>query len=143
MAEYIEREAVEEIMQKHICSDCTNEKSLDCPLCQLHRPFDEISKIPTADVVPKSEVEKLKQDLEIAEIAIENRNIELEGMRTAANSYKMHYEQAKAEVAREIFEEIESLLATYTYEDNYGDYISTGVTEELAELKKKYTEGGK
>lgn len=50
MAEYIDRELVKEIMQKYRCSDCTNEKSLDCPLCQLHRPFAEISKIPTADV---------------------------------------------------------------------------------------------
>lgn len=51
MAEYIDREAVKEIMQKYRCSDCTSEKSLDCPLCQLYRPFAEISQIPTADVV--------------------------------------------------------------------------------------------
>ena len=51
MAEYIDREAVKEIMKKYRCLDCTNEKSLDCPLCQLHIPFTEISKIPTADVV--------------------------------------------------------------------------------------------
>ena len=50
MAEYIDKEAVKEIMQKYRCSDCTNDKSLDCPLCQLRRPFAEISKIPTADV---------------------------------------------------------------------------------------------
>ena len=48
--------------------------------------------------------------------------------------------EAKTEVAREIFEEIEALLAQYTFEDNYGYYISTGVTDEFAELKKKYTE---
>ena len=46
MTEYIDREAVKEIMQKYRCSDCTNDKSLDCPLCQLHRPFAEISKNP-------------------------------------------------------------------------------------------------
>ena len=51
MAEYIDKEVVKEIMQKYRCSDCTSEKSLDCPLCQLHRPFAEISQIPTADVV--------------------------------------------------------------------------------------------
>jgi hypothetical protein len=61
----------------------------------------------SADVVPKSEVQQLKQDLEIAKIAIENRNIEIEAMRGAANSYKMHYEKSRQEVAREIFEEIE------------------------------------
>ena len=48
----------------------------------------------------------------------------------------------RAEVAREIFEEIESLLIRYTFEDNYGDYISTTITDEFAELEKKYTENG-
>lgn len=61
MTEYIDRETVKEIMQKYRCSDCTSEKSLDCPLCQLHRPFDEISKIPTADVVQKSEYNRLEK----------------------------------------------------------------------------------
>ena len=46
----------------------------------------------------------------------------------------------KSEVEK-IFEEIESLLVLYTYEDNYGDYISTDVTDDFAELKKKYMEG--
>ena len=50
MAEYIDREMVKEIMQRYRCSDCTNDKSLDCSLCQLNRPFAEISEIPTADV---------------------------------------------------------------------------------------------
>lgn len=51
MTEYIDRETVKETMQKYRCSDCTSEKSLDCPLCQLHEPFAEISKIPTVDAV--------------------------------------------------------------------------------------------
>ena len=49
--EYIDREAVKEMLQKYRCLGCTNEKSLDCPLCQLHRLFAEINKIPAADVV--------------------------------------------------------------------------------------------
>lgn len=101
----------------------------------------------TADVVPMSEVDELKQDLEISKIAIENRNIEIEGMRTAANSYKMHYEKARGEVARQIFEEIEELAKIYTF-----PVVKNGVVEiakepfwciepnDLAKLKKKYTE---
>jgi hypothetical protein len=46
----------------------------------------------------------------------------------------------KSEVAREIFGEIESMLIRYTFEDGYGEYISTGLVDEFAELKKKYTE---
>ena len=63
MTEYIDREAVKEIMQKYRCSDCTNDKSLDCPLCQLHRPFAEISKMPAADVVPRAAVDQLQAQI--------------------------------------------------------------------------------
>jgi hypothetical protein len=97
----------------------------------------------TADVVPKSEVERL--------------TIELDAMRGAANTYKMHYENARKEierlkdyntgvafkhyfdgrkeVAREIFEEIDELLSSYS------SYYKMIDIEEYAELKKKYTEG--
>lgn len=80
MAEYIDRETVKEIMQKYRCSDCTSEKSLDCPLCQLHRPFDEISQIPAADVVPKSEYDRLEKSFnelkqEAKEMLEENNGI--------------------------------------------------------------------
>lgn len=80
MAEYIDRELVKEIMQKYRCLDCTNEKSLDCPLCQLHRPFDEISQIPTVDVVPKSEYDRLEKSFnelkqEAKEMLEENNGI--------------------------------------------------------------------
>ena len=48
------------------------------------------------NVVPNSEVESLQ--------------VELDAMRGAANSYKMHYESAKAEVAKEIFQKIKNEL---------------------------------
>jgi hypothetical protein len=99
----------------------------------------------TADVVPKSEVDRL--------------TVELEAMRTSANSYKMHYESTKnkveelegelvvwkqnrfnifqsielydktrAKVAREIFEEIEEVLNNIGYFDEI----------DFKALKKKY-----
>ena len=47
----------------------------------------------------------------------------------------------KSEVAVEIFEEIERLLAVYSYTDEYGkEVIGVDVEELIAELKKKYTE---
>lgn len=72
-----------------------------------------IDRQPTADVVPKSEVEKL--------------TVELDAMRGAANSYKIHYDS----IAREIFEEIEKLHLHITNEFDVRRYT---------ELKKKYTE---
>ena len=59
-----------------------------------------IKEQPTADVAPKSEVDQLQ--------------IELEAMRGAANSYKMHYEN----LAREIFAEIEKKIHSMHYNAN-------------------------
>ena len=87
------------------------------------RAIYAIRELPTADVVPKSEVERL--------------TVELDAMRGAANSYKMHYEKARREVAREIFEEIEKL--TYRYL-NDADYSGGDMIYDIAELKKKRTE---
>lgn len=113
--------------------------------------WEYLYSIPEADVVPRSEVEKLK--------------VELEAMRGAANSYKMHYEQAQAEkdnliatyeammrtYAEQLFEEIEKKIAE---EDNIfekcasmivGSDYCNGRSEAIgfilgliAELKKKH-----
>ena len=100
----------------------------------------------TADVVPKSEVEKL--------------TVELDAMRGAANTYKMHYENAmkeierlkdyntgvafkhyfdgRKEVAMEIFEEIES--KKMFLKDCVGNMGVVVLFKDISELKKKYTE---
>ena len=107
--------------------------------------MEKVREADTADVVPK---------------------IELEAMRTAANSYKMHYEyarrevdelremveaavacqetlqkalaEAKTEVAREIFEEIEKHGLKPIPE---AETIYVLSKNQFAELKKKYKEG--
>lgn len=110
---------------------------------------------PTADVVPKSEVEKMVQDVTRLEqeietlkdnnehlaVMLEEAKVELEAMRGAANSYKMHYEN----IAREIFEEIENALSNNFHADcQMGDciedYYDESLRDDIAELKKKYTE---
>ena len=122
---------------------------------------------PTANVVPKSEVDRAyergfergKKDnvcgFSAEEIAqkVEKIAIELEAMRMAANSYKMHYENARVEVAREIFEEIERVVGKqynhYVFGNNDFDSIeqdaiinfSETLSDCFAEHKKKYTEG--
>ena len=79
----------------------------------------QIDELPRADVVPKSEVEKLQE-------AYNDRLAK--DIQTNAEFVKY----AKAEVAREIFEEIERAIK------NYGICFSC---PPIAELKKKYTEG--
>ena len=80
----------------------------------------------TAEVAPRAEVERLERIL---------------------NSYALQYgtvrdkqkviDEAKSEVAREIFEEIDKIL------DNYSIILDgeIGFFSLIAELKKKYTEG--
>ena len=71
-----------------------------------------------ADVVPRSEVEELKKRLERTSIAYAEM--------------KQLYEQAKQEVAKQIFEEIEREFSPVCAYEGYA------IKEYLADLKKKY-----
>ena len=112
----------------------------------------DIDDQPTADVVSKSEVEELEK--------------EVERLTNILNSYALQYgtvadkqkviDKAKSEVAREIFEEIEETfkkrIAFYTDMANQSKFTEKHYAEtmiknceiylqEIAELKKEYTEG--
>lgn len=87
---------------------------------------------PTADVVPKSEVARLQEDVDRLQ-DINNRQVE-------------NIKLAKQEVAKQIFEEIELKLSEndsfeITSDGKGLDYFDAKLAEEIAELKKKYTEG--
>ena len=107
------------------CKDCFHynacstifEESLGLPLpCGKHNADRCNDFIQAADVVPKSEVERLQKALDAYE--------ETSGLK-----------QAKAEIAREIFEEIENFIPRFMV--GYFSYES--LTEGIAEIKKKYT----
>ena len=100
--------------------------------------YDFIESRPAADVVPKSEVEKLEN--------------EVERLTNILNSYALQYgtvidkhiviERARDEVAREIFEEIEKLTFSFGYgvrNDHTVAHTRTVDDDLLAKLKKKYT----
>ena len=87
----------------------------------------DIDEMPTEDVAPKSEGDLYKK-----------LNDELED--ELASTYDK-LENAKAEVAREIFEEIEKILKSSPTEImGRAYYYKCIVDEDFAELKKKYTE---
>jgi chaperonin cofactor prefoldin len=115
--------------------------------------LDTICEMPRADVVPKSEVERLQEQVSDLQeelyceietnknlgaeyIALRKEknalNIEIEALKIANEKMHSAIEETKAEVAREIFEEI--------YEDCFDQFGYINY-EALAELKKKYTEG--
>ena len=86
-----------------------------------------IDRQPTADVVPKSEVEKLERTVKYLEGVCESLP-----------------DKVKAEVSREIFEEIERVMSSldrrYMASENpKQSWGVRGAMTEIAELKKKYT----
>ena len=76
---------------------------------------------------------------------------ELDAMRGAANSYKMHYENAKAEVAREFAEKVKEIkikcafplfgLATKTEIEIFVNDIFIQMRDGIDNLVKEFTEG--
>ena len=97
---------------------------------EIEHTMNLIGMQPTADVVPKSEADEIAEELSdtiVMKDELFDEVIKLRG--ELAN--------AKAEVAREIFEEIDVLIDDW----KHSRIQSIQFIAELAELKKKYTEG--
>ena len=135
MARYIDADNFRKTMIKRFgCIPCLTDYSEasrnDIPI------YDALGLSPTADVGPKSEVEMLQGALKA-----EERHNELT-MEMAQKALK----NAKADVAREIFAEIaeklEGLFDFFRQDDCIRESCAiTLAISEIAELKKKYTEG--
>lgn len=122
-----------------------------------------IEGLPDADVVPKSEVDRLVDKwIGSGELNPDEKTLRLiEALRDEARRYERYYfnheydkliAEAKTEVAREIFAEIERVIGNkynhYVFGNNDLDSIeqdaiinfSDTLSDEFSELKKKYTE---
>ena len=103
-----------------------------------------IENAPTEDVVPRAEVEKARQvGFELGK----TDNIyghSVDKMAKKIEELSIELEQAKQEVAREIFEEIETLLDIYSCSKTYvgsvfeEHYFEGALENKIQELKKKY-----
>ena len=163
MAEYIEREAVLKIIGDNCphdkCGYNTEEEMGAGAAC--YYIGKDVENIPAADVVPKSEAEKLNKEFdELAEehsdlivekdqlfVIAEMQKIEIEALKIANEKMYAAIEATKAEVAREIFEEIEEVFRQHTEGGYYlngawfHERLDLYTGDAIAELKKKYTEG--
>ena len=117
---YIDAEALTDHMLERYDELCEKHGDYDHYTTGYGDAIDAIENAPTADVVPKSEVDLYRKQVDELEDEL-------------ASTYDK-LETAKAKVAREIFEEIDKNFIIITL------YISN-IT--FAELKKKYTEGEK
>ena len=167
---YIEKEPIIEFITKGL-NNPDKTKAFGYDAIEI---LTEIEYAPIADVVPKSEndrLEKLFNDMtqeakgylnrlygtgiEVLENNLKNAESEIERLKQICHSYALQYgtvrdqrkviDEIKADVAREIFEEIEEALFNNHCVDDGTDYPTPHYFEELkddiAELKKKYTEG--
>ena len=96
---------------------------------------DEIARVPTADVVPKSEVEWLEKEVDrLSQVVLYHDTFKIDEIK-----------DAKTDVAREIFAEIEDLMREwfdFFRQDNdiRESCAIMAALSQITELKKKYTE---
>ena len=124
-----------------LCEDLKSMASVQPPLKQstILGVVSSIKNFPTADVVPKSEYDWVVSAVdnstkEFLKLHDDFQKVKREVDRLKYNLKAVLEEipETKAEVAREIFEEIERMCI-----DTFGNFNH----KVFAELKKKYTEG--
>ena len=93
----------------------------------------DIVRIDTADVAPKSEVERLQ-----AEVDQLHALLECGVFANSVEDWQKFLNEKRAEVAREIFEEIEKFIVRRMIAEC--TLIDDRLITDIAELKKKYTE---
>lgn len=149
MAEYIERESLIAEIQKNI-NTYWNEESGGYYLAEDALNYS-VKTAPTADVVPKSEVERLQ-----AEVDQLHALLECGVFANSVEDWQKFLNEKRAEVAREIFAEIEKIRAKEIHkceilrvqeneasERKYwegGEHSLRQLSYWIAELKKKYME---
>jgi hypothetical protein len=93
----------------------------------------DIDEMPTADVAPKSEIDKLHEVIFMKEDLMQS-------IAKERNHYYDELQKTKQEVAREIFEEIANMMVLQ-HGFNERHIVAHIDFELLKELRKKYTEG--
>ena len=144
MARYIDADALIEFITKGL-NNPDNTKAFGYDAIVI---LTEIEYAPTADVVPKSEVDRLQAEVKVlTENSITSkypccvscsRGLILT---KSLEEYDKLLADIANEVAREIFEEIEKVMLDGAIGGKYPAKVIN--PDKYAELKKKYTEGEK
>lgn len=113
------------------CADIISER-FNIPLSDL---VDVFAEIPTADVVPKSEVDNWYQLYHSIKEELKQEKMYHRETDKLCDRYCIESQQAKRQVAREIFEEIRKRA----YSERGFFVVNSDIDDFIAELKKKYT----
>lgn len=135
--EYIEREALIRYAEKQriIIKDGTSVAEAMRIQGNVFRRC--VETCPAADVVPREECEKWYHEYHKIKDELRQEKEYHRATEKAADKYFADLQTAKADVAREIFEEIETLIGHTAFADCWSE---GGFKSDIAELKKKYTE---
>lgn len=161
-----------ELLEREVRLLTENRITAKYPHCVLGSYYAVLTKsledyekvIADISIVAKDEVERLNKEFDdlaeehsdlivekdrLFDIA-EKQQAEIERLERICHSYALQYgtvtdqqkviDKAKAEVAREIFEEIESKLLVAPNIEDFDGYVRM-LLDDFCELKKKYTEG--
>ena len=127
------------------CEDCP-ENTYDCGCAnKLEKHSLDLINRQKAIIEKSEKVEHFADKaIETANAEIERLNIELQSMRSAANSYKMHYVTAKSEAIKEFAERLKENIrnAIDTYYNSYGGgyYHAEDTIDDIDILVKEMTE---
>lgn len=136
MARYIDAEALTDSMLEHYNELCEKYGDYDHYTTGYGDAIDAIENAPTADVAPKSEVEKLSHKCE-----------DCAGCTQWVCDCSLIEEHAKSEVAKEIIKEIDDRLydmaIAYRNTERFGYYAVCEMVYHnvIRAVEKKYTEG--
>ena len=138
MARYIDIEGYRKIFDEEYKKTRQLISEGETHLDNLAEGFSEagrvIDKMPTADVAPKSDVDKWYHEYHAIKDELKQEKMYHRETEKLADKYFNELQTAKSEVAREIFKEIERVV-------NYALCVDITDWSAYTELKKKYTEG--
>ena len=141
---YIEKEPIIEFITKGL-NNPDKTKAFGHDAIEI---LTEIEYAPTADVVPKSEVDNWYQLYHSIKEELKQEKMYHRATENLCDRYCIESQHAKMQVAREIFEEIEKIIASHritiglVFDEANGADVAIGrIGKMISELKKKYSEG--
>ena len=116
-----------EIIKALECCNGWDGRCLNCPLNREGTNCKEKLNSYALDLINRQKAE------------VERLNIELQSMRSAANSYKMHYETAKSEAVKDFVEKFKR-KATIVHKTHSGKHWYEIDDDEIDNIFKEMTE---
>jgi hypothetical protein len=150
MARYIDADALLEALKSRrlIFEEST---SVEEAIAEQVSVFEEvIEEAPTADVVPKSEVDNWYHLYHSIKEELKQEKMYHRETENLCDRYCIESQQAKKQVAREIYVEIEKIIRSHeitvglTFDDYEGAATAIArISKKIAEFMMEYTEGEK